>query len=137
MEEQDPRYCHLRNSKLDVGGITAAFFYRPDENVILVGFAFCSPWDQFDRGLGRLIAKNRLKANAITIKNIILAENGKLDVATTLVSYITGVVNSLDDLTAKLGVRMYSDDKQPDQSENFRWWLRDLLVSQRRPNCAS
>ena len=45
------------------GRVTAAYYFSRDENglgLLHVGFAFCSPKDQFSRAKGRLIATSRL-----------------------------------------------------------------------------
>jgi len=116
----EPRVCHIRQP--NVGAITAMFFYREEEKCLSVGFSFCSPYDQFNRRLGRLIALNRLENRAVLIEHVTLAKNGKLDVVGTILNYLDNSLCKRDHVTTAFGVKPYNGG-----DGLFQSWL-DILV---------
>jgi hypothetical protein len=127
MSEPELRFCHIRHPN-NMGVVTVAYFYRPEEKTIIAGFSFCSPFDQFERSFGRMIAMNRLDKRAVLIGDIIMAENGKLDVVSTFTNYIVACLNAKEDIAKKLGVKRYKESDTPSNKENFRWWLYKLAT---------
>jgi hypothetical protein len=114
--------CYIRQP--NQGVITSVFFYKKEEKCLLVGFSFCSPDDQFDRRLGRLIALNRLEKRPILIDKILLASNGKLDVVGTLLLYVADKVNNRVNVYSAFGIREYDGA----YTGFFRQWLTRLVV---------
>lgn len=61
----DVQYRHFRTK--NKGAVTVAYQTSQTGNVVSVGFAWCSPRDQFSRPKGRLISKGRLYSDIASV----------------------------------------------------------------------